>query len=172
MMIAGTVGSALAAALFADIARSPVVPGASDNLRGCAAGRAGRAAARAAGEERECCSCPWGPRKRCRGGIYGSWRGTGPSWTATARRSRTSTPLAHPKLIVTPRGEGRRSWRTSYRPFGIWSSRAARRADAPAAARHPVTCGTRRPVFIEPAPAAPPTVLCRSTGTDRWPITT
>lgn len=32
MMIAGTVGSALAAALFADIARSPVVPGANDNL--------------------------------------------------------------------------------------------------------------------------------------------
>ena len=87
MMVAGAAMSAAVAALFADIARSPVVPGANDNLV-CrrADRRTGRAAARAAGERR---AGPAGFARRrgssCRAASTDSWRATSPSSTASAR---------------------------------------------------------------------------------------
>lgn len=95
MMIAGTVGSALAAALFADIARSPVVPGANDNLSAVAllVALAERLRERPVKGVRVLL-VSLGPRKRCRADL----RVPGATQTRAGPRPHILPELRHHRL--------------------------------------------------------------------------
>lgn len=158
MMIAGTVGSALAAALFADIAQSGRPRCQRQSLRGCAAGRAGRAAARAAGEGRASVArVPGG-----RGNVAGrDLRVPGATQTRAGPRPHILPELRHHRLTRAHHARGRGPdghgglLLSAIPGSGHPGGRARRRA---AAARHPVAQQYRRGVD-EPR-RLPDRVLC------------
>lgn len=132
MMIAGTVGSALAAALFADIARSPVVPGANDNLSAVAllVALAERLRERPVKGVRVLL-VSLGAEETLQGGIYGFLARHKPELDRDRTYFLNFDTIGSPELIMLE-GEGPTVMEDYfYRPFRDLVIRAAERADAP-----------------------------------------
>ncbi|SOJ55332.1 hypothetical protein MSIMFB_02820 [Mycobacterium simulans] len=132
MMIAGTVGSALAAALFADIARSPVVPGANDNLSAVAllVALAERLRERPVKGVRVLL-VSLGAEETLQGGIYGFLARHKPELDRENTYFLNFDTIGSPELIMLE-GEGCTIMEDYfYRPFRDLVIRAADRADAP-----------------------------------------
>ncbi|BBX73519.1 M28 family peptidase [Mycobacterium shinjukuense] len=132
MMLAGALGSALAAVLFADIARSPVVPGANDNLSAVAllVALAERLRERPVQGVRVLL-VSLGAEEVLQGGIYGFLE----RHTPELHRNRTYflnfDTVGSPELIMLE-GEGTTVMEDYfYRPFRDLVIRAADRADVP-----------------------------------------
>ncbi|NKE25858.1 M28 family peptidase, partial [Mycobacterium tuberculosis] len=130
--IAGTVGSALAAALFADIARSPVVPGANDNLSAVAllVALAERLRERPVKGVRVLL-VSLGAEETLQGGIYGFLARHKPELDRDRTYFLNFDTIGSPELIMLE-GEGPTVMEDYfYRPFRDLVIRAAERADAP-----------------------------------------
>ncbi|WP_211699119.1 M28 family peptidase [Mycobacterium spongiae] len=132
MMFAGTVGSALATALFADIARSPVVPGANDNLSAVAAlvALAERLRERPVQGVRVLL-VSLGAEEVLQGGIYGFMARHTPELDRDRTYFLNCDTVGSPELIMLE-GEGTTIMEDYFhRPFRDLVARAAERADAP-----------------------------------------
>ena len=132
MMIAGAVGSALGTAMFADIARSPVVPGANDNLSAVAliVALAERLRERPVKGVRVLL-VSLGAEETLQGGIYGFLARHKPELDRERTYFLNFDTIGSPELIMLE-GEGTTIMEDYfYRPFRDLVMRAAERADAP-----------------------------------------
>ena len=132
MMIAGAVGSALGTAIFADIARSPVVPGANDNLSAVAliVALAERLRERPVKGVRVLL-VSLGAEETLQGGIYGFLARHKPELDRERTYFLNFDTIGSPELIMLE-GEGTTIMEDYfYRPFRDLVMRAAERADAP-----------------------------------------
>ncbi|BBX96428.1 M28 family metallopeptidase [Mycobacterium lacus] len=132
MMIAGTVGSALSAGAFADIAHSPVVPGANDNLSAVAllVALAERLRERPVKGVRVLL-VSLGAEETLQGGIYGFMARHKPELDPERTYFLNFDTIGSPELIMLE-GEGTTVMEDYfYRPFRDLVIRAAERADAP-----------------------------------------
>jgi Zn-dependent M28 family amino/carboxypeptidase len=132
MMIAGAAMSAIAAAAFADIARSPVVPGANDNLSAVAllVALAERLRERPVKGVRVLL-VSLGAEETLQGGIYGFMERHEPELDRDRTYFLNFDMVGSPDLIMLE-GEGTTVMEDYYyRPFRDLVIRAAERADAP-----------------------------------------
>ena len=132
MMVAGTVASAAVAALFADIARSPVVPGANDNLSAVAliVALAERLRERPLKGARALL-VSLGAEEILQGGIYGFMARHKPQLDRERTYFLNFDTVGSPDLIMLE-GEGTTVMEDYYYgPFRDLVARAAERADAP-----------------------------------------
>ncbi len=132
MMIAGAAMSAIAAAAFADIARSPVVPGANDNLSAVAllVALAERLRERPVKGVRVLL-VSLGAEETLQGGIYGFMERHKPGLDRDRTYFLNFDTVGSPDLIMLE-GEGTTVMEDYYyRPFRDLVIRAAERADAP-----------------------------------------
>ena len=132
MMVAGTVASAAVAALFADIARSPVVPGANDNLSAVAliVALAERLRERPVKGARALL-VSLGAEEILQGGIYGFMARHKPELDRERTYFLNFDTVGSPDLIMLE-GEGTTVMEDYYYgPFRDLVARAAERADAP-----------------------------------------
>ncbi len=124
--------SAFGAGVFADIARSPIVPGANDNLSGCAVlvGLAERLRERPVdGLRLLLVSC--GAEEVIQGGIYGFMERHRPELDREQTYFLNFDTVGSPELVMVE-GEGPMIMEDNfYRPFRDLCARAAERADAP-----------------------------------------
>jgi Zn-dependent M28 family amino/carboxypeptidase len=132
MMIAGTAMSATAAAAFADIARSPVVPGANDNLSAVAllVALAERLRDRPVKGVRVLLAS-LGAEETLQGGVYGFMARHKPHLDRDRTYFLNFDAVGSPELIMLE-GEGTTVMEDYYhRPFRDLVIRAAERAEAP-----------------------------------------
>jgi len=129
---AGAGLSAFGAGVFADIARSPIVPGANDNLSGCAllVALAERLRERPIdGLRLLLVSC--GAEEVIQGGIYGFMERHRPELDRERTYFLNFDTVGSPELVMVE-GEGPMVMEDNfYRPFRDLCARAADRADAP-----------------------------------------
>lgn len=132
MMVTGAVMSAIATALFADIARSPIVPGANDNLSAVAllVALAERLRDRPVQGVRVLL-VSLGAEEQLQGGIYGFMARHKSELDRDQTHFLNFDTIGSPELIMLE-GEGTTIMEDYYhRPFRDQVARAAERADAP-----------------------------------------
>jgi Zn-dependent M28 family amino/carboxypeptidase len=132
MMLAGAAMSAVGTALFADIARSPIVPGANDNLSAVAliVALAERLRERPVRGVRVLL-VSLGAEEQLQGGIYGFMARHRPELDRNRTYFLNFDTVGSPELIMLE-GEGTTVMEDYYhRPFRDLVARAAERADAP-----------------------------------------
>ena len=132
MMIGGAALSAFMTAAFADIARSPIVPGANDNLSAVAllVALAERLRERPVSGVRVLLAS-LGAEEILQGGVYGFMKRHGPELDRATTHFMNFDTIGSPELIMLE-GEGTTVMEDYFhRPFRDLVARAAERADAP-----------------------------------------